>query len=1174
MMERKGLLLLLPVFCASVSASLLSKTAIQFISDRPFICSRLQSPADERKNQHLTFGVTHALPTIGSQVPIVRLTRHRRNSRLHHKPERPEVRDSWTTQFTVRTHAVPPTLMPVAATLPAFSSKGRISVDTRNASNWDQAVTEKDTITDFKSNDPHSRSKRQMYTRGFENSLLGSFASTFPVFSSNFLTEAMLSGSLAGLFDGGRYGQESKVHHQVSALSPSSSFVPGPTTAASFSNSIDHFPNPFPTVPMDHFDFDAFKSASEEDAIFGGKGNFVGTAFPPMNFNPQTGTFYEPVFGSHIPASLMGDFTPLHPMTKNKMRFPQQASQSHPPGAIIGPMFDNSTRLPLPISPSAKSKLVAYEYMYKPFSMFRSPGKRPPLREKIPMSTTQISYEKVNLPPLRDTLPIPTPKPTYKQDSSPSPVKSPPVTWYKPDPKDMQNKPTRGFHGVFSEPMIPKPLFTHETFVSNKKNIPVSPNSMKQHSNFVYKPLFSSKTVKESYTARDTSFTPNQLKPHVVYATQSEPPMKQFKGVQQPFDHETSVPYKAPAFATKTIPKIEKSSNSVTPATTYGNNRHEKTRIVEDSDPWKYVSVTPQVPEIPRPVFVPAVKTYTSPPFRKHRPFFPEPTNSRYEEHKDQRTTSDSTSNRPDRIKDQVRDSSPESEHAPTTPVYGQKLHSKLTASTARNKITPPQVVKSATYHQTARPPYTRPYPVTSTSPPPTTSTAATRGGHHYPHSFVNTYETRDHELDRFRYHSGSQNIPNSQPEPEDDSQEYTIVTPKLQSHADVSSTTTTTTTTESSENERMRGVTDFGVDYVDNESKADMDRSNEATKSVSYAGRIPVRGEGESGDPLVDEMEEVEEMEQTIQTPPKVTEKNDASDEPKKTINLFKKRPDYTKLYSKYAKSPAPSTTTTPATTTSTTRVPFTTSTTTTSTRVEYDSNEDQDTVTQSNSPFGSRLSHSSRSPVVSIKTSTSTKSMKPYPYSPKGVTRSHKNKSQERQSTFGEKSEAASDEDVTHIHSSTASPSLRYSSFNRFRHRLSSTTTTTTRRPTVSTTASTTTVEPWMETSTPNLFVGKLGNLQDLGIFDSEDPDEEEAIDVPVISRQDAEESSTSSSTADAGSIFRKVYSSSAGGALNARLTGQRVTKSAMGQKSVGYLSSFFKHLPLTPESAQDAS
>lgn len=89
---------------------------------------------------------------------------------------------------------------------------------------------------------------------------------------------------------------------------------------------------------------------------------------------------------------------------------------------------------------------------------------------------------------------------------------------------------------------------------------------------------------------------------------------------------------------------------------------------------------------------------------------------------------------------------------------------------------------------------------------------------------------------------------------------------------------------------------------------------------------------------------------------------------------------------------------------------------------------------------------------------------------------------------------------------------------------------------------------------------------------MFDVDDPEEEEAIDVPVISKQAPDEQTTSSPTSDATNTFKKVYSSNTAGALNARLTGQRV-RNAGGQKSTGYLSSFLGQGSQQPSSQESS-
>jgi hypothetical protein len=222
-----------------------------------------------------------------------------------------------------------------------------------------------------------------------------------------------------------------------------------------------HFPNPFPTVPLETFDFEAFKAATEENhqesrspAVSSphlqnlDHQNSISTVFPPLNFNAATGTFYEPIFGSHIPASF---FSSDHALTEgtNSLELPETAKRKFPlfPTSTFKPlvkgltgnhaqpisqssqeMFDRSPLRPLNSQPASKAKLVAYEYMYKPISMLRGAGtKRPPLRDRIPEPNTKVSYEKVNLPVLRDSHAPPyasqtvspnvyPTKPSYKHD--------------------------------------------------------------------------------------------------------------------------------------------------------------------------------------------------------------------------------------------------------------------------------------------------------------------------------------------------------------------------------------------------------------------------------------------------------------------------------------------------------------------------------------------------------------------------------------------------------------------------------------------------------------------------------------------------------------------------------------------------------------------------------------
>jgi hypothetical protein len=92
---------------------------------------------------------------------------------------------------------------------------------------------------------------------------------------------------------------------------------------------------------------------------------------------------------------------------------------------------------------------------------------------------------------------------------------------------------------------------------------------------------------------------------------------------------------------------------------------------------------------------------------------------------------------------------------------------------------------------------------------------------------------------------------------------------------------------------------------------------------------------------------------------------------------------------------------------------------------------------------------------------------------------------------------------------------------------------------------------------------------------MFDVDDPEEEEAIDVPVFSK-DAPDSTTAASTTSesVNHSFRRVYTSNAAGSLNARLTGQRVTKNTASGKSAGYLNSFFGESSAASQQQQRSS
>ena len=176
------------------------------------------------------------------------------------------------------------------------------------------------------------REKRQLDASGSSvSSLLPAFSllplSLWSVSATSLLDGGRSSGSGSGngYYTAGTAGQESKVH---ALLSPGY-----------------HLPNPFPTVPMDPFK----EADSEADLLFPPL-----MSLPALEADSETGgSFYEPLFGSQIPTSVL----------------------------------TNGSR-------------------------------RPPLRQRIPVSTTQISYERVNLPPLTPSLssqsPVSLPLPPSK----------------------------------------------------------------------------------------------------------------------------------------------------------------------------------------------------------------------------------------------------------------------------------------------------------------------------------------------------------------------------------------------------------------------------------------------------------------------------------------------------------------------------------------------------------------------------------------------------------------------------------------------------------------------------------------------------------------------------------------------------------------------------------------
>ena len=589
------------------------------------------------------------------------------------------------------------------------------------------------------------RRKRQVLSSSSSHGKSGS--TTYPIFTGDLMTDVLL-GSAAGMFSENKFLQQasakmaltspsfatligssassqatspSRGHYLASASSPSfPPMIPTkgnnlhhslnlPSVLASgvvqfpTSNSMehlhqqqDHFPNPFPTVPLETFDFEAFKAVTEDhhdshtpsassEHSEKGSHHVIPTVFPPLNFNAVTGTFYEPIFGSHIPASHLNSDNHFSDGT-NSIELPQNAGKKFPlfssstfkpfvrgltgnhPQPISQSSHETFDRFPFKSSisvttPPSQAKLVAYEYMYKPISMFRGTGtKRPPLRDRIPEPNTKVSYEKINLPVLSDTTAqtvYPT-KPSYKLDNSAldSLVKIPvphvvdktsspsfrkessvhPIMTYSPNSSEVKaNKGNMQDEGNSIREYLPFPPKSIPNAINSQK---FSYIQMKPNVNYVRppgRPLDENKSRDFERTKNRPQVTPMTVKPNVLrHPSQQQRPQQHV--IQ--YHHHQLNPTEAAGRHVKPI--LEKPHDTSLHSADLPIVQYEVDPWIKNSE--NQIPALPQNHGIPtssqgkthqsqgssqevdvRPVFIPqSVKTFANPTFKKHRPLFPE----------------------------------------------------------------------------------------------------------------------------------------------------------------------------------------------------------------------------------------------------------------------------------------------------------------------------------------------------------------------------------------------------------------------------------------------------------------------------------------------------------------------------------------------------------------------
>lgn len=230
----------------------------------------------------------------------------------------------------------------------------------------------------------------------------GAFSTVYPIFtSSGFSDNLLVGGAPSNLFDSLPYSllASDNSYHGSSFSSSSPTFS---SSTGSLASSL--FPNPFPTVPLSSFSIETVKSSPNVlQTQSGRKPTMVGrqryqtpltySASTPLKYNPESGTFYEPAFGSHIPLQLTyGDFQNMPENLLVGRKIIQK--NRHVPSLKQQSLFQATKG-------SQKAKVLSYEYMYRPVSLFKpSQHKRPPIRERLPVPLTEVSYEKVNMPPV------------------------------------------------------------------------------------------------------------------------------------------------------------------------------------------------------------------------------------------------------------------------------------------------------------------------------------------------------------------------------------------------------------------------------------------------------------------------------------------------------------------------------------------------------------------------------------------------------------------------------------------------------------------------------------------------------------------------------------------------------------------------------------------------------
>lgn len=199
----------------------------------------------------------------------------------------------------------------------------------------------------------------------------------------------------------------------------------------------DPFSNPFPTVPLPSFERTQGKSSKIKKLFIKPDVHQMLPSYsaPPLKYNPQTGTFYEPIFGSEIPIHLT--FSDFQRMPDNLLNKPHEGRIKAP--SISEEVAHSPPRKQHPHPLKSKgnkgekmpAKVLSYEYMYRPVTNEQSSRKRQPVADNaLPMA--QVTYEKVNIPPLRlkDEVPVPKyrfPEKLPANPRRPAPVPSPPI---------------------------------------------------------------------------------------------------------------------------------------------------------------------------------------------------------------------------------------------------------------------------------------------------------------------------------------------------------------------------------------------------------------------------------------------------------------------------------------------------------------------------------------------------------------------------------------------------------------------------------------------------------------------------------------------------------------------------------------------------------------------------